>query len=87
MKLFELITEEASGHKRLVKSIINMAIKMYGKAPTKFSVEHKLKMLEKDTSFYDRIINKAKKLGGNADGYYWQSIRKRVASSFAPKNK
>ena len=85
MKLFELITEEKSGHKRLVLSIISMAEKMYGKKPNKFSVEHYLKTMEKDNGFYDRILRKSKKLGGkNADRYYWGSIRRRCAAHFAP---
>ena len=77
MKLFKMITEETSGHKRLVSSIISRAEKLYGRKPNKFAVEHYLKVMEKDTSFYDRIRRKAKKVGANGDAYYWQSIRLR----------
>ena len=63
MKLYELINEEASGHKRLVASIISMVRKLYGKNASKIAVEHYLKTMEKDTSFYDRIRSKARKLG------------------------
>jgi hypothetical protein len=85
MKLFDLINEETSGHKRLVLSIISMANKMYGKKPSKFEVEHYLKHLEGDTGFYDRIMARSKKIGGKgAENYYWGSIRRRCASHFAP---
>ena len=69
MKLFEMITEETSGHKRLVSSIISRAEKLYGRKPNKFAVEHYLKVMEKDTSFYDRIRRKAKKVGANDPGW------------------
>lgn len=85
MKLKEILNEETSGHRRLVLSIINMAVKMYGKAPNKYAVEHYLKVMEKDTSFYDRILRKAKKFGSRADDYYWGSIRKRAAAHFKSK--
>ena len=87
MKLNELLNEEASGHRRLVASIINMVKRDYGKTPSKFAVEHYLKTMEKDKSFYDRITKKAGKLGGNSDGYYWQSIRKRCVQGLISKYK
>jgi hypothetical protein len=82
MKLKDLLNEEKKekiGHRRLVSSIMSMVKNGKGKYPSRVRVSNALKKIDKDKAFLKRIKKRAKQL--QSDGYYWNAIRRRVASS------
>jgi hypothetical protein len=80
MKLKELLEEkEKIGHTRLVSSIMSMVKNNKGKYISRTKVSNSLKKINKDKTFLKRIKKRAKQLQN--DGYYWNAIRRRVASS------
>lgn len=80
MKIKELLQEaDTVGHRRLVSSIMSIVRDSKGKYPSRKKVSSALKKIDTDRAFLMRIKKKSKQL--KSDGYYWNAIRRRVASS------
>ena len=78
-KVLNLIQEDKVGHRRLVSSIFSMMKNKTGKTPSRERISNALYKIGDDKAFLKRIKAKSRKYGN--DGYYWNAIRKRVASS------